>query len=183
MKNGAGSYRRFLDGDESAFDDLLALYQENLIFFINRYVHNITVAEDLAADVFLDLIVHKHRYNFKTSLKTYLFMIGRSRALNYLKREGRCRTVEISEAGELIQEETVFEEQILKEEEKQVLLRAMRALPENYQTGLHLVYFENMSYEETARVMKKNLKQVKNLVYRAKKALRSILEGDKQGEK
>ena len=106
MKNGAGSYRRFLDGDESAFDDLLALYQENLIFFINRYVHNITVAEDLAADVFLDLIVHKHRYNFKTSLKTYLFMIGRSRALNYLKREGRCRTVEISEAGELIQEET-----------------------------------------------------------------------------
>lgn len=78
MKNGAGSYRRFLDGDESAFDDLLALYQENLIFFINRYVHNITVAEDLAADVFLDLIVHKHRYNFKTSLKTYLFMIGRS---------------------------------------------------------------------------------------------------------
>ena len=32
-------------------------------------------AEDLAMDVFSDLIVHRHRYNFKSSLKTYLFMV------------------------------------------------------------------------------------------------------------
>lgn len=181
MDNGEGSYRRFLEGDESAFDDLLDLYQENLIFFLNRYVQNITVAEDLAADVFLELIVHKRRYNFRTSLKTYLFMIGRSRALNYLKRAGRHSTVDISEIEESLPDGEALEEHILRKEENRLLYRGMRELPEDYQTALYLVYFENMSYEDTARVMKKNKKQINNLVYRAKKALRSVLEREYQG--
>ena len=41
-----------------------------------------------------------------------------------------------------------------------------------------MVYFEDMSYEETARVMKKSRKQVDNLLYRAKKELRIILGKD-----
>jgi RNA polymerase sigma-70 factor (ECF subfamily) len=40
---------------------------------------------------------------------------------------------------------------------------------------VHLIYFENMTYEEAAGVMKKNRKQVDNLLYRAKKELRIIL--------
>ena len=98
MDNGAGSYHRFLDGDDSAFDEILDLYRESLIFFINRFVHNPAAAEDLAIDVFMDLIIHKGRYNFQTSLKTYLFMIGRSRALNYLKHERKLRMVELCDA-------------------------------------------------------------------------------------
>ena len=41
--------------------------------------------------------------------------------------------------------------------------------------AVHLIYFEELSYEEAARVMKKNSKQVDNLLYRAKKTLRDIL--------
>ena len=36
MDNGASSYRRFLDGDESAFDDIMKDLFDNLVFFINR---------------------------------------------------------------------------------------------------------------------------------------------------
>ena len=70
MDNGAGSYRRYLDGDEAAFDEILIAYRDALTFFINRYVHDLDAAEDLAIDSFLYLLVHKHRYNFKTPLKT-----------------------------------------------------------------------------------------------------------------
>ena len=82
MDNGASSYRRYLDGDEAAFDEILRLYRDNLTFFINRYVHDLDAAEDLAIDTFMYLIVHRLRYNFRTPLKTYLFMIARSRALD-----------------------------------------------------------------------------------------------------
>ena len=41
--------------------------------------------------------------------------------------------------------------------------------------AVHLVYFEELSYEEAARVMKKNKKQIDNLLYRAKSLLRSEL--------
>ena len=43
---------------------------------------------------------------------------------------------------------------------------------------MHLVYFEDLTYEDAARVMKKNRKQVANLLYRAKEKLRTILGKD-----
>ncbi len=53
--------------------------------------------------------------------------------------------------------------------------QALEQLPEEMRLVIHLVYFEELSYEETAKIMKKNKKQVDNLLYRAKQALRPIL--------
>ena len=50
MDNGASSYRRFLAGDETAFDELLDLYKDSLIFFLCRYVKCVAIAEEIAAD-------------------------------------------------------------------------------------------------------------------------------------
>lgn len=176
MESGESSYRRYLDGDQSAFDEVLKIYRTGLTFFINRYVRDMDTAEDLAIDAFMYLIVHPRRYNFKTSLKTYLFMIGRSRALDYLKHRRIITEVELTEAeGEQSQ---TLEELILLDDRKQALNRALGHLPRDMQTAVHLVYFEELSYEEAAKVMKKNKKQVANLLYRAKVQLRSILGKD-----
>lgn len=40
MDNGASSYRRFLEGDESAFDEIMKELFDGLVFFIDRYVHD-----------------------------------------------------------------------------------------------------------------------------------------------
>lgn len=53
MDNGASSYRRFLDGDESAFNEIMEELFRSLVFFINGYVHDIHAAEDIAIDAFL----------------------------------------------------------------------------------------------------------------------------------
>ena len=178
MDNGAGSYRRFLEGDESAFDDIMKELFRSLVFFIDSYVHDVHAAEDIAIDAFSDLIVHKHRYNFKVTLKTYLFMIGRSRALDYIKHRKVIDLVEFDEAGELPDEEKLLEECVLAEERKRIVHTAIAQLPEDMRVVIHLVYFEEMTYEEAAKVMKKNRKQVDNLLYRAKKELRIILGED-----
>ena len=175
MDNGASSYRRFLDGDESAFDEIMKELFDNLVFFINRYVSDIHAAEDIAIDTFTDLIVHKNRYNFKVSLKTYLFMIGRSRALNYIKHRKRLTLVDFSEAEYIAAYEEPFEEVILADQRKRILHQAIDQLPVDMRTVIHLIYFEDMSYADSARVMKKSVKQVDNLLYRAKKELRAIL--------
>lgn len=178
MENGESSYRRYLDGDEAAFDDIIKLYRDNLTFFINRFVHDLDTAEDLAIDTFLYLIVHRYRYHFKTPLKTYLFMIGRSRALDYLKHQKKFTMVELTEAEREISPGISLEELILLDERKQTLNRAISQLPPDMQTALHLVYFEDLSYEDAAKVMKKSKKQVANLLYRAKDKLRTILGKD-----
>ena len=175
MDNGASSYHRFLEGDESGFDELLDLYQDNLIFFINRFVHNLTVAEDLAEDSFLELLIHKQRFNFKTSLKTYLFTIGRNKALNYLKHESKFRSVSLEDASRELSDLTSLEESVLSEERKRLVNSAINELKDDYRAVIHLVYFEDLSYEEAARVLKKNKKQTENLVCRARNALRITL--------
>ncbi len=175
MDNGASSYRRFLDGDVSAFDDIMKELFCGLVFFVDRYVHDVHIAEDIAMDVFSDLVVHRHRYNFKVTLKTYLYMLGRSRALDYLKHRKVIDFVELSEAEHLSQD---LEGIVLADEKKLVVNSAIAKLPEDMQTVIHLVYFEGMTYLEVAKVMKKNRKQVDNLLYRAKKELRIILGED-----
>jgi len=180
MDNGASSYRRFLDGDESAFVDIMKEYFDNLIFFINRYVHDFQASEDIAIDAFSDLVVYKSRYNFKVSLKTYLFMIGRSRALNYIKHRNKLKMLDISNEENEIYDTDTLEKTILVDEKKRIVNFALNQLPEDMRVVVHLIYFEELSYEETSRIMKKNKKQIDNLLYRAKNTLRTILE--KEGE-
>ena len=177
MDNGASSYRRFLDGDESAFNEIMEELFRSLVFFINGYVHDIHAAEGIAIDAFSDLVVHRHRYNFKVTLKTYVFMLGRSRALDHIKHRKVLSFVELSEA-EGVEDEKTLEEIVLADERKRAVHSAIAKLSEDMRVVIHLIYFEEMTYDEAAKVMKKNRKQVDNLLYRAKKELRIILGED-----
>ena len=172
MDNGASSYRRYLDGDEAAFEQIVKDYFDSLTYFINGYVHDPDAAEDIAIDAFSDLIVHKHRYNFKVTLKTYLFMIGRSRALNYIKRRGKFQMTELPEDLPM---DSTLEEELLSKERKRQIHCALEQLKPDLREAVHLVYFEQLSCREAGCVMKRTTKQVYNLLYRAKETLRSIL--------
>ena len=176
MDNGASSYRRFLNGDESAFDSIMKELFHGLVFFIDRIVHDPYAAEDIAIDVFSELIAHKHRYNFKVTLKTYLYMLGRSRAIDYLRRQKHH--ADLSELEQLADDRADLEELVLVSQRKRLVHTAIKQLPEDMQTVLHLIYFEEMTYEEAAKVMKKNRKQIDNLLYRAKKELHAIIGED-----
>ena len=176
MDNGESSYRRFLDGEEDAFDSIMLKYFDSLIFFINRYVEDLHAAEDIAIDVFAFVSANKHAYNFKVSLKTYLFMIGRSCALNYIKHRKKLTVTDFDSAENLISEQTALEDAVLDSEKKRALNKAISKLPDDMRLAVHLIYFEELSYEEAARVMKKNKKQIDNLLYRAKALLRTELK-------
>ena len=177
MDNGASSYRRFLDGDENAFAEIMQELFHSLVFFVNRYVQDVHTAEDIAIDVFSDLIVHKHRYNFKVTLKTYLFMLARSRALDYLRSRKTITFVELDQAASQADDQAL-EQHFLEDQRKKTVHNALQQLPEDMRAALHLIYFEELSYDQAAKVMKKNRKQVDNLLYRAKKELRIILGKD-----
>ena len=175
MDNGASSYRRYLNGDEDAFAEIVEAYFDNLVFFIHRYVQDYEAAEDIALDAFTYLVVHKHRYHFRVSLKTYLFTIGRSRALDYIRRRGKIQFVALSDAEHIAADGISLEENLLQDEQKKAINAAIMQLDHNLRLVIHLVYFEELTIQETAAVMKKSKKQIYNFLYRAKNALRAIL--------
>ena len=175
MDKSAENYIRFKNGIDGAFDEIMNELFHSLVFFINRYVRDVHTAEDIAIDTFADLVVNPDRYNFKVTLKTYLFMLGRSRALDYVRRHRKKAYTSLSELSELSSDEEMLEEIVLADDRKRAVSGAVMKLTHDMRDAVHLVYFEDMSYTEAAKVMKKTRKQVDNLLYRAKKELREIL--------
>ena len=176
MEDGAGSYRRFLDGDESAFEELIELYFGPLTLFANRYTQNIHDAEDIAMDTLTELLIHRHRYRFGTSLRAYLFAIARNKSLNFLRHRDKFRCVSADDAEADLADRRSLEDELIADERKRALNDALATLSEDMRTAVHLVYFEDMTYQEASKVMKKTEKQIDNLLYRAKNALRVKLE-------
>ena len=82
-------YKEFLLGNKNSFEEIVIRNKDNIIYFIQKYVKSIDIAEDLAQDVFVYILINKRSYKFEYSLKTYLYTIAKSKALNYIKREKR----------------------------------------------------------------------------------------------
>ena len=174
MDNGASSYRRFLDGDDRGIVELVGEYKDGLILYLNGYVKNLSVAEELTEDTFFRLITKKPRFSGKSSFKVWLYAIGRNVAVDYIRRNSKWRKLE--EVPETLDGVESLERSYIKQERKIQLHRAMTQLPPEYRNILYLVYFEGFSNREAATVLKKSDRQIKNLLYRAKQSLKSKLE-------
>ena len=176
MDNGASSYRRYLDGDDTGLTDIIRLYKDGLTLYINGYTDNIFTAEDLMEETFFKLATRKPHFSGKSSFKTWLYTIGRNVALDYLRKNQKVADNPIDDYSNYIAEESEVEKEYLIKEQKILLHRTMRELKPEYFQVLYLVYFEDFTNTEIATIMKKNKRQVENLIYRAKTTLRSELE-------
>ena len=175
MENGASSYLRFLNGDNDAFVGLVREYNDKLVLFLNTVVGDIHMAEEAADETFLKLYTNRPAYNEQYSFKTWLYTIAKNTALNYVKKLKRGSVVPIEDCVYL-SDETDIEEEYIKGEQNTILHHAIKALNSEYSQVLYLIYFEGMSNAEAAKVMGKTSRQLYNLLYRAKQALREELE-------
>ena len=183
-------------------EELVELYRESLINFIYRYVRDPDTAEDLAEDVFVELLLHPDRFRNASSEKTYLFAMGRNKAVDFIRKHSRMvllgdrATMTSEDELSFLERESRDEERlklmaedndpatsIIRKEEREHLHRALKTIKKEYREALALVYFEEMTYEEAGRVMGKNNKQVENLIYRGKKSLAKALEGIAKAER
>ena len=176
MDAGESSYRRYLDGNKAAFASVVEQYRAGLIRFVNSYVHNVHTAEDIAIDCFAYLLVHPRRYRFTSPLKSYLYVLGRSRAIDWLRRAKRAETVPLESAENELSDDVSPETAAEETERLCALHAAVDALPEDMRRAVTLLYFEEMSYKEIGAVLGRTPKQVDNLLTRAKVRLRTVLE-------
>ncbi len=175
MPNGESSYRRFLTGDDNGIVEIVRDYKDGLIFYLNSFVNNLTVAEELCEDTFVKLAVRKPHFREGSTFKTFLYAIGRNAAIDHLRRN-RSDVIAIEELAEVQADRENLERSYIREERKIAVHRAMDTLKPEYRQVLWLTYFEDMSNKETAAVMKKSVHNIETLVYRARIALKKALE-------
>ena len=175
MDNGASSYRRFLDGDKNALIDIIEDYRRGLILFLNNITGDFCLAEELAEETLLKLYVDRPKFSGKSSFKSWLYSIGRNTAVDHIRKASKLDEVPVDDFYEVADMEDI-ERNYIKSEDKKQLLRALEKLNDDYRQVLYLIYFENFSNTETAKIMGRSERQIRNLLYRSKESLRNILE-------
>ncbi len=171
MDKGNEIYRRFLQGDTDALGELVALYNERLVLFLFGFVKDFSLAEDLAADTFLHLLVRKPSFRQEAAFKTWLFRIAKNKAIDFLRKQKKYPEISLENASDLPNSD-LPETQLLQEERNRKLYSALQTLPQHYRTVLQLLYFEEMTYKQAGAVLKMSEKQIRNLSYNARNSLK-----------
>lgn len=167
-------YQRFLQGDNSALEDIIRAYRDGLMLYLNGIVGDIRLAEELTEDVFVKLVIKRPRFFGNSTFKTWLYTVGRNVARDYFRRCKR-QTVPMEACIGITDEEKDLERSYIIEEDRIVVHRAMGKLKPEYRQILWLVYFEDFSLSQAARIMGKTTHNAQTLIYRARKALKEKL--------
>lgn len=167
-------YNDYLNGEKEAFEILYNKYKNKIEYFIYNIVKDYQKAEDIAQETFIYVIQHKMREN--SSFKYYIYLVARSKALNYINVEKRRNEITekyLANDNEQIEKDVL--DIITAEENKKELLESIELLDKRYKNAIYLVNIEGLSYEETSKILGETLQNTKNLIHRGKKQLRKIL--------
>ena len=179
MDTGAEKYSAYRSGDDGAVGELVDIYFDGLMLYINSLVHDLALAEELAQDTFFKLITKKPAFHGRSSFKTWLYEIGRNVAADHMRRSARRRTVPLDESAGAAGDSDV-EMNYIKSEENAELYRALMMLKPEYRQALWLAYFEDLSIREIALIMHRSESSVTHLINRGKYALRKEIT-DRRG--
>lgn len=177
---------RVKQADVPAFEELVEKYKQPVINLLYRTVRDLTEAEDLAQNVFVQVFKSADRYRVEAKFTTWLFTIARNLALNELRRRSRHPAESLDAALEPVDEAPArqFEDrrnvsapdQLLQDELVMKVQEALAALPENQRTAILLFREKEMSYEEISAVLNCSLSATKSLIHRGRETLKEKLK-------
>ena len=166
---------RVREGDMEALRLLVEKHQARIIGTISKMLGSDAESEDLAQQVFIRVWKSAPRYKPTAKFTTWLFRITRNLVFNELRRKRHFadQAEEIPEPTERADKEP---DQVLLGEELQLAIQdAINRLPESQRMAIILRRYEEMPYEEIAKVMGTTVPAVKSILFRARAELRERL--------
>jgi len=142
-------------------------------------------AEDIAQDVFVEVIRNAASFRGDAKVSTWLHRIAVNRSLNHIRSSKRRRLwLELNPfTGNSADDTTCLPagaaggNDLLEQEDlKHALERAIDSLPQNQRIAFTLSKLEDLSYQEIAGVMNLSLPAVESLIHRAKMNLQKRLK-------
>lgn len=174
--------RSVLSGDSSQFALLWQKYNKQIFANVLKLVRSIDDADDIVQDTFLKAFNALHSYNQTFPFPAWLYKIASNTCIDYFRRK-RIRPISIEninrEGGDIydiIPDKSIpIDDNIINNETKEELLKAVEQLPLRYKQCIQLRHFEELSYEEISIKMNLPLGTVKITLFRARKMLLNML--------
>lgn len=178
--------QKSIQGDESAFAELMKRYYDSLYYLLLRMTNNRTDAEDLTIEAFTKAFKNIHSYTPTYAFSTWLFKIATNNCIDFLRKKNTNITSlsEFSDSErdseDIISTDTLDPEELLIKEQKQLILSYfLEKLKPHYKTLIELRFFKGLTYEEISKIMDIPIGTVKSQLFRAKEFLYYIISKSK----
>ena len=157
---------------------------KNLVFNLAlQYTNNVQDAEEITQDVFVKVFDKLNRFRNDSELKTWIYRITINQSLDFIKSKKRQKRSFIyslfDNQSELNKNQIIdFNHPgviVENNEELEILMRKIYALPENQKTVIILLKIEGLSQKQVAEIMKLKEGAMESLFQRAKSSLKKIL--------
>lgn len=168
-------YSRFLSGDLKSYDELMVRHGDSLTVYLFGYLHNWQDAEDLMIEAFARVMVKKPQIR-TGGFKAYLYKTARNLAARFHANGRRAEVFSLEDLEEELSGGSLPEDLLQDAEKKQILHLCLNRIEPSLREALWLVYLEEMSYAETAGVMKMTPKKICRLLEKGKKLMREELK-------
>lgn len=173
---------RIRTGDPSAFDHLVARYQDRVYNLCYRLCPNHADAADLTQTAFLKALESLSRFEARANFFTWLYRIAANEALSLRRQRRRRPTVSLDSGDDegrapdrLADESTPSADRLDQGAMIKRLEAALEQLDDEFRVAVVLRDIEDMDYSEIAEVLGVPVGTVKSRIHRGRMMLRTIL--------
>lgn len=179
------SIEKLKTGLESEFKNFVELYKNQVVNTCYGFTHNYYDAQDIAQDVFIEVYESINNFNENAQLSTWLYRISVNKSLDFIRKQKRKKRwadltkIDINNKEEhdnWFSDSLTPELSLEQKERVSILNNAIGKLPTSQKTAFTLHKYDDLSYQEIAKVMESSVSSVESLMFRAKKNLKKSLE-------
>lgn len=161
------------NGDLSAFEDLVRLYERKLLRVVGRIIYNPQTAEEVVQDVFVSIYQSLARIDENRLFASYLYTVAKNASISILRAKKRGKEVVLEDVHPSL---VNIEKEYMDKEEGLRIQEVLNTLPSKYRIPIRLYYFDDVSYEKIAGILNMPINTVRTHLKRAKKLLGEILK-------
>lgn len=169
---------RTLAGENAAFGELVARYQDRLYGTAVAILHDPDEAKDVVQETFLQAYINLAQFRRTSRFYTWLYRISFNVAVGVLRQKKRSIPADrlLDTAWERVTgNEESPETRQSRQETVRILWNAIERLPVEYRKAIVLREIDGASYEEIAEAVDVPLGTVRSRLYRARTMLRDII--------
>lgn len=177
-----------IEGDQLAYAELMKRYKKPVYHMVLKMVRNVDDAEDLTIEAFAKAFKNLHRFKKDYTFSTWLFRIATNNAIDFIRKK-RLETMSLNSSftddnGESVNidvedKNLTPDQETIKDQKIELVRMFVDKLPAKYQRLVKLRYFDELSYEEIAKVLEAPLGTVKAQLHRARELMYDLVKDNK----
>lgn len=164
---------RYLDGDMSAFDELMMAHQDRVFGICLRMLRDRDAALDATQDTFLTLFRKADRYRSEAAFSTWLYRVTVNTCYDHLRRAKRKATSTLPEHHD--PPDPQAGDALTSVELRPDIEDALQHVAEEFRAAVVLVDLQGLALEQVADMLGVPVGTVKSRVYRGRRQLAARL--------